>query len=255
MESLGEYLRRQRELKGLSLRDISDKIKVGISYLRYIEENQFDRIPGEIFLKGFIRLYAKALGLQEKEIFERYSLLSEKKDREEEIAQENKKEGHYRFISWLRHRKLPSWAWAVPILLIVIILFQGLPKKRERPTLSSKEVNKITKPASPTSPTSPTSSTILPTEIPQELTLSIEAVEETWIKILIDGDEVREALLNVGDSINFNARKNFSLTIGNAGGIKIKFNGKELKTLGPSGKVIKDLILSKENQAKIIDKQ
>lgn len=252
MESLGEYLRRQRELKGLSLRDISDKTRIGISYLRHVEENQFDRIPGEIFLRGFLRLYAKALGLQEKEILERYNLLYEKKDREEEVAQENKKEWHYRFISWLRHRKIPSWAWAVPILLIVIILFQGLPKKRERPTLSSKEVNKITKPVSPTSPAS---STILPTEIPQELTLFIEAVEETWIKVLIDGDEVREALLNVGDSINFNARKNFSLTIGNAGGVKIRFNGKELKTLGPSGKVIKDLILSKENQAKIIDKQ
>ncbi|MBI5198725.1 MAG: helix-turn-helix domain-containing protein [Nitrospirae bacterium] len=252
MEPLGEYLRRQRELKGLSLRDISDKTRIGISYLRYIEENQFDRIPGEIFLKGFLRLYAKALGLQEKEILERYNLLYEKKDQEEEIEQEVKKERYYRFVSWLRHRKLPSWAWAIPVLLIVILLFQGLPKKRERPTLSSKEVNKITKPASPTSPTS---STILPTEIPQELTLSIEAVEETWIKILIDGDEVREALLKAGDSVNFNAKKNFGLTIGNAGGINIKFNGKELKTLGPSGKVIKDLILSKENKAKIIDKQ
>jgi len=82
--------------------------------------------------------------------------------------------------------------------------------------------------------------------LPQRLSLSIEAIEETWIKILIDGRDVREMLLKGGDKVSLEAERNFGLTIGNAGGVKINFDGKELEPLGSRGEVIRNLVLSRD---------
>jgi cytoskeletal protein RodZ len=240
MESLGEYLRRQRESKGLSLREISDMTKIGINYLRYIEENNFDKIPGEVFLKGFLRLYARSVGLREEEIMERYLTLYKEKDKED-IDQKVIKVRHRRFPFRLSLRAKPSWLWVIPILLFAILLFKEITKKNVQPLLPSTEVKTLTQPMSPP---------VLSQDIPQKLTLSIEAIEETWLKIIIDdGKEVKDILLNSGDKVSFDAEKNFGLTVGNAGGIKVNFNGKELEPLGPSGMVIRNLVLSREEKS------
>lgn len=231
MESLGEYLRRQRELKGISLKEISDKTKIGINYLRYIEEDQFDKIPGEVFAKGFLKLYANSIGLQEEGILEKYNTRYKK---------EEKKDNDQRVIK-KRHIKLPSWLWAIPILILSILLFKGLPQKGGRSPLPPKEITKEVGTLA-----TPQESHIPPKSLPEKLNLSIEAVEETWIKILIDGKEVKEMLLKSGDRVSFEAEKNFGLTVGNAGGVKISFNGKELESLGPSGMVIRNLVLSRD---------
>lgn len=235
MESLGEYLRRQREIKGLSLKEISDRTKIGINYLMNIEENRFDKIPGEVFTKGFLRIYASSIGLRAEEVIEKYDLQYKVAEKEvvvhEDTVQKVKED---------RHLRIPLWIWIIPILLIAVFLLKGLPRKIGHPPVPSKEINKLNKPE-PSSIPSP--------DTPQELTLSIEALEETWVKILIDGKDVKEVLLKGGDSVTINARKNFGLTVGNAGGIKINFNGKELKTLGPRGKVIRNLVLSREEKS------
>jgi len=46
MESLGEYLTPTKRTERPELKDLSNKTKIGINYLRYIEENKFDKIPG-----------------------------------------------------------------------------------------------------------------------------------------------------------------------------------------------------------------
>lgn len=230
MESLGEYLRRERESKGLSLKDISEKTKIGINYLKYIENDQFEKIQGEVFVKGFLRLYASSIGLREEEVLEKYYILykgKEKEDTDQTVVKE-------------RHLRLPSWLWAIPILLLAVLFFKILPQKKVHTPLPPKKVNTSTKPEL---------SPILSPAVSQELILSIEAIEETWIKVLIDGKEVREILLKSGDRVTFNAEKNFGLTIGNAGGVKINFNGKELEPLGPRGKVIRNFVLSREGKS------
>src|SRR5271169_738914 len=65
--SFGERLRREREMRGVSLDDIADGTKIGTRLLRALEEEQFELLPGGIFNKGFVRAYAKYLGLNEEE--------------------------------------------------------------------------------------------------------------------------------------------------------------------------------------------
>ena len=67
MASFGAQLKREREQRKISLDDISVSTKIGTRFLRAIEENQFDQLPGGIFNKGFIRAYARHLGLNEEQ--------------------------------------------------------------------------------------------------------------------------------------------------------------------------------------------
>jgi len=63
MANFGETLKRERELRKISLREVSEATKIGLRYLEAMEENRFDQLPGGLFNKGFIRAYAKFIGL------------------------------------------------------------------------------------------------------------------------------------------------------------------------------------------------
>ena len=63
--SFGERLRREREMRGVSLDEIAESTKIGTRLLKALEEEQFDLLPGGIFNKGFVRAYAKYLGMDE----------------------------------------------------------------------------------------------------------------------------------------------------------------------------------------------
>jgi len=65
--SFGERLRREREMRGVSLDDIAEATKIGTRLLRALEEENFELLPGGIFNKGFVRAYAKYLGMNEDE--------------------------------------------------------------------------------------------------------------------------------------------------------------------------------------------
>jgi len=74
MGSFGERLRREREMRGISLENIAEATKIGTRLLRAVEEEHFDLLPGGIFNKGFVRAYAKYLGLNEDEAVADYLL-------------------------------------------------------------------------------------------------------------------------------------------------------------------------------------
>jgi hypothetical protein len=62
MASFGESLKRERELREISLRDIADATKINIRYLEALEHDRFETLPGGVFNKGFIRAYARFIG-------------------------------------------------------------------------------------------------------------------------------------------------------------------------------------------------
>lgn len=63
MASFGETLKRERELREISLRQVSESTKINIRYLEALEQNRFDALPGGLFNKGFIRAYATFVGI------------------------------------------------------------------------------------------------------------------------------------------------------------------------------------------------
>ena len=67
MGAFGEKLRKQREQRGIALEAISNTTKISTRMLRALEDEQFDQLPGGVFNKGFVRAYARQIGLDEEE--------------------------------------------------------------------------------------------------------------------------------------------------------------------------------------------
>jgi tetratricopeptide (TPR) repeat protein len=145
----------------------------------------------------------------------------------------------------------------IPLLVVVtiasILLILLIPEKQKippRPTESKKE-NLVDAEHDTLQPLEP-SKIPSPTEVRKETPLAVKhdtlhtleliAKDATWIFINIDDMESKEIMLNQGENIKLSAKNGFSLKIGNAGGIKLIFDGKEMKPLGEKGQVI-DLTL------------
>ena len=62
VKDFGSYLKHERELRGVPLEEISGATKIHIRFLKALEENSFEKLPGEVFIKGYIRSYANIIG-------------------------------------------------------------------------------------------------------------------------------------------------------------------------------------------------
>jgi cytoskeletal protein RodZ len=74
VESLGARLKREREKRKISLEEISLSTKIGTRFLVAIEDEHFDQLPGGIFNKGFVKAYARSVGVDEAEAVAEYEL-------------------------------------------------------------------------------------------------------------------------------------------------------------------------------------
>ncbi len=73
MESIGTYLRRERELRGISLDEIADTTRIALQQLQRLEDGRHAELPGEVFIKGYLRAYARAVGLKQDDVVARYA--------------------------------------------------------------------------------------------------------------------------------------------------------------------------------------
>ena len=73
MSSVGEHLKQLRESKRMSLAEISRATRVPLSSVERIEANRFDELPGEVFVRGFLRAYARALDVPADDVLARYT--------------------------------------------------------------------------------------------------------------------------------------------------------------------------------------
>lgn len=96
MSGIGEQLRKAREAKGLSISDIEKATKIQSRYLEAIENNDFDKLPGDFYVRAFIRQYAQIVGLDGKELLSQYQgeVANEVSQPEESPAQEVHEEAH-----------------------------------------------------------------------------------------------------------------------------------------------------------------
>ena len=97
MGVFGDRLRREREMRGITLEEITESTKISRRHLEALEGEHFDQLPGGVFNKGFVRAYARFLGLDEDQAVADYSAASNEQPEPEnkfplEIHEEPKRE-------------------------------------------------------------------------------------------------------------------------------------------------------------------
>jgi cytoskeleton protein RodZ len=128
--SFGEALRRERELRRIALRDVSEATKINIRYLEALERNEFTYLPAGAFTRGFIRSYARFIGTDESEMINAYLY---------ELTQQEKqkkgqpKDGQHASLLHLRcpgskpERRGRRWAILLAGLVLLLALAIALP--------------------------------------------------------------------------------------------------------------------------------
>ncbi len=84
METLGQFLKREREFRKITLEDLAKRTKIVVSVLKNLESDQMDKLSKGIYLKGYLRSYATALGLSVEDIQTRYLNLPQEYQKKED---------------------------------------------------------------------------------------------------------------------------------------------------------------------------
>ena len=256
METIGEYLKRVREACGYSLDDVAGITKINLRYLEAIEQDEFARIPGEIFCQGFIRSYAKCIGISEEEISRRIRETSKIEPPQaghtpiqDDVAIRTavNKPGKVRIV-------LPVAVGVILTAILLILFSSGRDSETIRNSKELKEINELNElkeikeikdveikdvPAE-----SSEVQTLVEQEKVEPVVLKIYARELTWISARIDDKETKEVLLKPGEGVMWNGETKIIITAGNAGGIDLDVNGKTLESLGMRGEVIRDAVIT-----------
>lgn len=87
MSSVGEILKNTREAKGITIEQVAEATSIRVLYLEAIESEQFNQVPGEVYLKGFIRNYANYIGLNGPAMVEKYKEQVESSKKHEQAIQ------------------------------------------------------------------------------------------------------------------------------------------------------------------------
>jgi transcriptional regulator with XRE-family HTH domain len=224
-ESLGRYLKREREFRDISLREVSKNTKVKEHLLKAIEEDQYVSLPSPTYVKGFLLSYAKYIGLDPNDVLLRYeSSLKGKSVTRPEAPPEKK-------ILW--NIKYPWMIGGIIVVSLFASYFLFLhPSKPPIESISVKPKVEETLP----SPPQIAGTTSTPEE--QPFSLQLKAVEETWVRIQINGQPENEMTLKPGESTSHRALNRIHLLVGYAGGLDIIFKGKSLERFGKSGEVV-----------------
>ncbi|MDQ6801456.1 MAG: helix-turn-helix domain-containing protein [Acidobacteriota bacterium] len=238
LASFGEELRREREIRGISLKEIADATKISKRFLEAIERNDHRTLPAPVFTRGFIREYSRYLGLNADEIVNRYNFAAAGDDRIE-------KSPH---LERLTHPDAPPKKGIPPpyarvdrnvyVLLLIIAILAAATFVAMRHKRATAEASKIESPVTP-----PRRSIAPPPALaaPQPMRMTIDADAASIIQLDADGKEVINETLHSGAHRTVQAMETFHFrTIGNAAGIKLALNDVPLAPLGRDGEVIHD---------------
>lgn len=232
MDTPGSLLKAEREKQKQSLSDIESLLKINIEYLRAIEQDDYERLPGDIFVRSYLRSYSGVLGLDAGAVLQLYN----KCFKEPSAAPPPPKRPMRDMLSRLK----PLYIYLVPACIIIALIWAGLYTKQntEQPEPLSvakppQEVKDIRKEKIYKETPEP----IEKTAPEEELSLEIHARELTWVSVKIDSGGAEEHLLRAGESKTLTAHEKFVIKVGNAGGTSLILNGNDIGPLGPHGQV------------------
>ncbi len=268
MESPGEYLRRERELRGVSLPKIFEATRVPMRYLEALEADNYEILPHPTFVKGYIKSYCKALGLDEVDAALRYEIYLREKAEKAERPKPAAKKKSSRQAEVPKNIRNAAAFISAGIIIIVVLYLSGVGRKATAPEPQPEALSGPIE-AVPSTPDTEamkaeatkqepaidarTDAKAVKAEpapaVEAQHTLSVKANEFSWIKIRIDEGEPFDVVLREGEGIVWKAKDVFSLIVGNAGGVTLTYDGKVLPPLGKSGEVV-SFTLPKTAQAK-----
>ncbi len=250
MESVGKILAEARTAKGLSLEKVSEEVSIRQAYLEALENDDYSKMPEDVFIKGFIRNYGNFLGLNGPELVDLYksqqtgSSVEEVKSlgvREVDKVSLN--------ISLKQERELGSGKgglslpkvhlpWRQLALgIVAVAIFAGgyfsVPILMDTmPSLPPISLPSFEDKQAPVEPAETA-------KVYDHVVVEMVANDDCWLEVSENHKEVFAGMLRAQDRMVFEGKKQLIIKYGNVGAMQVTFNGEPQDMQGEQGVVVK----------------
>lgn len=272
---IGQLLKSTREEKGLTFEEVSKALFIRKRVIEAIEAGNWEALPHPVYVRGYVTQYASFLKIDE--AVEAAMLpaapaapeVPPAQVEETVIVPKKEREKRASWWAWEPKKKIVGVA-TMGAVVVGFFVFQNLPKPsyvappaqtgenaQQQATIIAPAQAASTVPApeaspyqtvetsgsqpveaSPSQPVGPAPYDKQEERLVLETKkLTIACQERTWVRIIIDGTETKEFTLNPEEVVMLNAKDRFDLLIGNAAGVKLIYNGKDVGLTGQAGEV------------------
>lgn len=274
---IGDKLRKAREAKNLSIQDMEKETSIRALYIEAIENGNYKILPGEAYLKGFIKSYANTLGLDGPMLVEEYKTEQGQSLPEDEAADDVTEEAdkpakstaapaapkikpvksgglakqrNYGVVGSNRNSRGFSYKIMAGIIGFIICIGvytflsadeapQPIAKPAVKTTADNKPAVSQSQAAVQTPPAAPVKTpAAVPAANNNDIDIDIKLTGRCWLQVEVDNRVVYEGTAQSGEKFSWKGNENVKITAGNAGAIEFVQNGKELGKLGSAGEVI-----------------
>lgn len=248
MGSLGETLRQARLDRGASLDDAEQETKIRRRYLEALENEDYGALPALVYTRGFIRTYARYLGLDPEATLDLFGPARAREDRPVLRPATPQLAAPRSFSTQL----FVAIASVVLIVLLLMYLWaqytsfveslgqndQGAASRQvatpTRPAVGSNPTV-APQPGAPSTPgpTQPVAPSAAASPTPERgIVLEVRVTERTWIEVWLDGTSQLQTTLQASAERSFSANQSIRMRVGNAGGVQATVNGQSQGVLG-----------------------
>lgn len=233
--NFGERLKREREMREVTVEELTKGTRIGPRFLDALENEQWDKLPGGVFGRGFVRSIARYLGLDEESLLSEYDLARGEQNHAAPAPYEN------------RLPAPPKWVPILGILAFLLVL-AGLyyagryawhkyeaHRATKQPTAAVLRTGPLAAEAADGSSAKTSDSASPP------LHLSVSTSVATHVKVLADHRIVLDAEIAAGDTWHFPANEQFEVTAADSSAVVLELNGQAMPPLaapGSSGTIV-----------------
>jgi cytoskeleton protein RodZ len=266
---IGDLLREEREKKGLSLSDVENATKIRVRYIKALETEQYQIIPGEVYRLGFLKNYARLLDLDPNTMINRYKSAQKSADQKsadqvtdpaeeqpvmpqpvlanrQSVRDEERREarqadaavrrpdvdqvaGKLAQTSSIFQNRRVLGAASLVIVLLLVFLMVNLGRSHHRNPSPLQQTPKQTQNLPAVPPTVGTK--------PQTLEIRLVGTGHCWAEVKVDGQEAYMGTIGPGDTKTFTAQSTVWLDLGYPQSVDVYYNGAKLPPLGTTSPV------------------
>ncbi len=247
MESVGQILKAARIAKNLSHDDVEKGTSIRRIYIEAIENDEYNKAPGEVFVKGIIRTYGNFLGLNGTELVDMYKAQKVGAEVEDIKSQGIREVNSVKLnISLKQQRSLGSGtgfslssmrlpfkqiAAGIVILAILGAGYIAVPKIMALIPASTS--------VTPIEKTEKNMPDAKPTVKADKVTVEMSAAGSCWLEVTADGKEIFVGMLQANDKKTFEAKDKLIVKYGNIGVMSVNINGVPENLQGQKGVAVK----------------
>jgi cytoskeleton protein RodZ len=259
MSGLGEQIASAREQRGMTAADAARRLHMRTDFIQAIEAEDWPRLGPPIYARGFVRNYARMVGIDPSSIVEQLDAVIPSRDPEthiEPLAGATNGELQTEPVPInvrLQHAQEPRAAWypwllgamssLAAVLVLAVLYYTFGPTQRDQGSVAQNQTSQAQQPAAATP--APQDDAIFNganagsanAEQRSGVNLQLQLTQDSWLSVTVDGKRVVYETLPAGTVRDFHGVREITLRAGNAGGVNATIDGRPLGSLGQHGQV------------------